>query len=295
VPSARLAAGKSSCRKEIHSPESTRMKFDNASGLKQSYLELVKKALTCSLYQGMDGAHWKPKGFRKAILDLALPSNARVQRVAELSEREEGTDWPSMAHTMIGFKRLNNLQYCVETALRDGVPGDFIETGVWRGGSCIFMRAILKANDIADRSVWVADSFEGLPKPDAAKYPADSGDVHYKFSNLAVSLEEVQQNFRAYDLLDDQVKFLKGWFKDTLPTAPIKTLAVARLDGDMYESTIDALTSLYPKLSKGGFLIVDDYGAVPACKKAVHDFRDANGIKEEIIPIDQIGVYWRRA
>ena len=195
---------------------------------------------------------------------------------------------------MVGPKRLENIRFCIEDVLQQGVPGDFIETGVWRGGSVIFMRAMLKAHAVTDRIVWVADSFEGLPKPDAAKYPADSGDRHFLIPELAISLEQVQANFRAFGLLDSQVRFLKGWFKDTLPTAPIEKLAVARLDGDLYESTIDALTNIYPKLSVGGYLIVDDYGAVPACKKAVHDYRDARGIKDPIKNIDDIGHFWHK-
>lgn len=74
---------------------------------------------------------------------------------------------------MVGLKRLDNLQYCVETVLRDGVEGDLIETGVRRGGSCIFMRGILAAYGDTTRKVYVADSFEGLPAPDPGKYPAD--------------------------------------------------------------------------------------------------------------------------
>jgi hypothetical protein len=89
------------------------------------------------------------------------------------------------------------------------------------------------------------------------------------------------------------VRFLKGWFKDTLPTAPIQKLAVVRLDGDLYESTLDALKYLYPKLSIGGYLIVDDY-AVTMCKKAVHDFRTACNITEEIRDIDGLGAFWQR-
>jgi hypothetical protein len=208
--------------------------------------------------------------------------------------RFEGKDWPSAAHTMIGLKRLDNLQFCVEDALTQGVPGDLIETGVWRGGATIFMRAILKAFNVTDRCVWVADSFEGLPLPNADKYPQDAGDAHHKFKELAISLEQVQSNFERYGLLDNQVRFLKGWFRDTLPNLPAQPLAVVRLDGDMYESTMDALVSLYPKLSKGGYLIVDDYGAVPGCRQAVHDYRQRNKITEEILPIDWTGVYWRR-
>lgn len=207
----------------------------------------------------------------------------------------EDSIWPSTAHTMIGFDSLDRLQSCIEDVLANDVPGDFIETGVWRGGTCIFMRAMLKSHGVTDRSVWVADSFEGLPPPNAEKYPHDAGDISHTAEELAIPLEEVKSNFERYGLLDDQVHFLKGFFSDTLPDAPIEKLAVARLDGDMYESTMDALTSLYPKLSVGGYLIVDDYGAVPACRQAVHDYREANGIEEEIHSIDWTGVYWRRA
>ena len=80
---------------------------------------------------------------------------------------------------MIGLRRLENLQFCVEDAIAAGVPGDLIETGVWRGGATIFMRAILQAHQITDRNVWVADSFQGLPVPDAEKYPADKDDQHH--------------------------------------------------------------------------------------------------------------------
>ncbi len=214
--------------------------------------------------------------------------------MASEEERATGRWWPASALSMIGEKRMNNIQFCVEQAIRDGVPGDLIETGVWRGGAVIFMRAILKANSVTDRTVWVADSFEGLPRPDGEKYPADAGDRHYLVSDLAISLEQVQENFRNYGLLDDQVKFLKGWFKNTLPCASISKIAVARLDGDLYESTMDALTSLYPRVSVGGYVIIDDYHVVPACKKAVHDFIAKEKIEARIQEIDNMGIFWQR-
>ncbi len=105
----------------------------------------------------------------------------------------------------------------------------------------------------------------------------------------------MQDNFRRYGLLDDQVRFLKGWFRDTLPDAPIERLAVLRLDGDLYESTIQALECLYDRLSAGGYVIVDDYGNVAGCRQAVHDFRAQRGINDPIRPIDWAGVYWRRS
>lgn len=266
--------------------------------LPRQYLDLLKKALTMSLWEARDGSQpfRRRRGLRAKVTRF-LRGNAGRARDAGPdveAQRMEGRDWPKLAHSMVGMKRLDNLQMCVESVLRDGVPGDLIETGVWRGGASILMRGILQAYGVRDRRVWVADSFEGLPPPDAAKYPADADDVHHENRLLAVSLEEVQANFRKYGLLDDQVRFLEGWFKDTLPGAPIERLAVARLDGDMYESTIDALRSLYPKLSAGGYLIVDDYGAIPACRRAVTDFRGEHGIAEPVQTIDWTGVWWRR-
>jgi O-methyltransferase len=132
-----------------------------------------------------------------------------------------------------------------------------------------------------------------LPPPYTEKYPADADDTLHRATFLRVSLEEVKANFERYDLLDGQVRFLEGWFRDTLPRAPIERLAVMRLDGDMYESTMDALVALYPKLSADGYVIIDDY-ILEGCRHAVRDFRAARGITDEIKDIDGTGVYWRR-
>jgi O-methyltransferase len=262
---------------------------------RELYIELVKKSLTCSLYEETDGTVYKPLGdWGHALLRSILPSDVRLIRRLPNDQRAEGKDWPSLALTMVGAKRLDNLHHCVVAVLKDGVPGDFIETGIWRGGAVILMRAILKAYGVTDRTVFAADSFEGLPKPDEGSYPADKGDRHWTINELAVSLEQVRANVDRYGLLDDQVQFLKGWFKDTLPEAPIERLAIARLDGDMYESTMTAIEALYPKLEPGGFLIVDDYGTVPACKRAIHDYRARVGIGEPIETIDWGGAYWRK-
>jgi O-methyltransferase len=143
-----------------------------------------------------------------------------------------------------------------------------------------------------DRLVWVADSFAGLPDIDANAYPLDREFVGHQ--KLDVGIEDVRSQFERYGLLDDGVRFLHGWFKDTLPTLADREFAVVRLDGDMYGSTIEALTELYPRLSPGGFLIVDDYGAYHACRQAVADYRDAHGVIEPIQQIDWTGVYWRK-
>jgi len=210
-------------------------------------------------------------------------------------QRAEGRDWPAEAFTMIGLTRLRQLRSCVERALNDGVRGDLIETGVWRGGASIMMRAVLKAYGVTNRRVWAADSFRGLPAPNPEQYPLDAG-LHFEsYTALAVPLDVVKENFRRFGLLDEHVRFVEGWFADTLAHVEADEFAVVRLDGDLYESTTDALTALYPKLATGGFLIVDDYGALGACRAAVHDYRIRHGVRDEIHEIDWTGAYWRKA
>jgi O-methyltransferase len=264
--------------------------------LTRPYLDVCKRCLTRGSYRRPT----PPTGsLRRAVYQGAAPLIRRLGFELVLpvdpAARDEGRDFVTDADTMIGIPRLENLQACVVEVLRDRVPGDLIETGVWRGGASIFMRAVLRAYGITDRTVWVADSFQGLPKPDAARYPADAGDELWRVEALAVSLDQVKANFAGYGLLDDQVRFLPGWFRDTLPAAPIEQLAVLRLDGDLYESTMDALTALYPRLSVGGYVIVDDYGALEACRTAVGDFRAERGITDDMVRIDWTGVFWRRS
>lgn len=245
------------------------------------YIDLLKKVLTNTLFQE------EP--------DLEQDEHRFVAEFVKHYIK-------SPAITMLPMGRLDNIQYCVTQAIEDRIPGDLIETGVWRGGATILMRALLQVLGETDRTVWVADSFEGLPEPSAEKFPLEARAYHGPvisrvYDRFASSLDTVQRNFQAFSLLDEQVRFLKGWFKDTLPTAPIAQLAVMRLDGDYYESTMDALTALYDKLSVGGFAIIDDYGedAWTYCRKAVDEFRASRGITDEMIPVDLRCWYWRRS
>lgn len=243
---------------------------------RELYLDLMIRCLTNMIYE-----------------DPAIDPWANGRFI--IKNRLDGTDWPSVAHTMIGVHRLITLKELCETVIKENVPGDFIETGVWRGGATIFMRAILKAHNVIDRTVWVADSFEGLPKPNSTLYPNDINDQHHTFEQLKVSLDQVKENFHKYNLLDNQVRFLKGWFKDTLPGAPIEKLSILRLDGDMYESTTDTLNALYAKLSPGGFVIFDDANSIEACANAILDFRKQHNITAKVYRgQDNQAVWWRK-
>jgi hypothetical protein len=188
---------------------------------------------------------------------------------------------------------MRNVRVLAESVFEDRIEGDLLEAGVWRGGACIYMRGILAAHDMTDRKVLVADSFAGLPPPDPERYPADTGDKHHTVAELVVSLDEVKANFARYGLLDDQVIFLPGWFKDTLPAAPTKKLALLRLDGDMYGSTMETLEATYYKLAPGGYIIIDDY-ILAGARRAVDDFRKRYSIIEPMREIDGAAVFWRK-
>jgi O-methyltransferase len=243
--------------------------------LRERYLTLIESTLAGTIYE-----------------DEPLRASGAEKYDPHL--REYGWDWPSKGFTMIGLKRLRNLRAVIESVIGTNVPGDIMETGVWRGGAGIMARAVLAAYSVGDRRVILADSFAGLPPPTPETYPADAGSVYHEYAELAVPLDEVKRNFAKFGLLDEQVVFLPGWFKDTLPTAPVERLAVLRLDGDMYESTFQALEALYDKVSINGWIVIDDYELVPACRAAVHDYLTARDIRPEIYPIDGVGVFFRK-
>jgi O-methyltransferase len=280
--------------------------LSNDTDVRHLYLDLLKQSLTGALDQDNDTilGGVRTQGMRDWKKKLAnqlgkvagrFDFEVAYKKPYDPQLRAAGRDWPSRAVSMVGLKRMQNIEDCITAIMEDEVPGDLIETGVWRGGSCIFMRGNLKAWGDTTRKVWVADSFEGLPAPNEKDFPADAGQVFHEQKGLSVGEAVVRHNFERYGLLDDQVKFLKGWFKDTLPTAPIEQLALIRLDGDLYESTIQALEALYPKLSPGGFCIVDDWMLVDQAQQACHDYREAHGITEEVVDIDGTGAYWRKS
>jgi O-methyltransferase len=211
----------------------------------------------------------------------------------ELRLRVMGSDWPFSGLTMVGLERLDDLQACIESVVADGVEGDVIEAGAWRGGASIFARAALDSLGGDDRTVWVADSFRGLPAPDSGTFPEDRHlDLSY-VDFLTVPVEEVRGHFARFGL-DHGVEYVEGFFAETLPSLRDHRWSVVRLDGDTYEATWVGLESLYPGLSKGGYLIVDDYGLIKECQAAVDDYRREHGITAPIEKADWNGIRWRR-
>lgn len=237
-----------------------------------------------------------------ATRDLYLRLIKRVIKATLANEQAADYDRsnsPSIlreyAYAHVSGEAINTLRHLMEDVERNNIVGDFIETGVWRGGVTLYMKAFLHAYGNKTRKVWVADSFEGWP-------PATDDPDSWECNNqnlpwIVVPIETVQNNFRRHGLLDDRVVFLKGWFQDTLPIAPIETIAILRLDGDLYESTKVALEALYPKLSIGGYVIVDDYYHFPGCDRAVNEYRQKHGIEDPLIRQGPTcsGAYWKKS
>lgn len=256
--------------------------------MRRAYLDLLKLCL-CDL-----------AGARTLSVSRTGDTRKRDSQVKSLELQEEelalrvrGADWPFSGLTMVGLKRLDDLQACVESVVADGVDGDVIEAGAWRGGASIIARATLDSLGADDRLVWVADSFQGLPAPDPGGFPEDDYLDLSQVEFLSVPAEEVRRHFARFGC-EDGVELVEGFFDQTLPTLRGHRWSVVRLDGDTYEATWVGLESLYPGLSAGGYLIIDDYVLIPECRRAVNDFRHEHGITEPLEEIDWNGVRWRR-
>jgi O-methyltransferase len=268
---------------------------------RERYINLLKAALRNSLYERPN----MPTKFdlaRMWVLKQQLMFRFRSARSLDLMKLSpsdlywvvQGNLQPG--HTLGSQANVNQTQFCVESVLRDGVPGDLLEAGVFRGGQSILMKGILDAYGVTDRKVFVADSFEGLPQPDPNTCVEDAiaHEVLKEVDLFAVSVDTVRDTFDRYGVLDDNVVFVKGFFEDSLPTAPVDKLAILRLDADYYQSTMDALENLYPKLSVGGWVILDDYGHPIGCRQAVTEFREKYGIDDPIEMADPLCGYWQR-
>lgn len=286
------------------------MEVDSAAGagdarrLEELYLDLLKRGLINTLYLEDEERIFYLRRclIGEARFDYQTLHNVRLaypdlheeflrsRRAGQFPYRDIHNS--GFSHSMIGKVRMDHLHRCMDIIRRENIPGDLMECGVWRGGACIFMQGYLRAHGMTDRRVFVADSFEGMPRPK----DNDGLDLSKeKYPELAVSREDVERHFELYDLLGENVVFLAGWFKDTLLTAPVEQLALLRLDGDLYDSTMDSLVHQYDNVASGGIVIVDDFNNLSECRAAVRDFFSARG---ETLPeyeeVDWTAVSWRK-
>jgi hypothetical protein len=259
----------------------------DAAALRTSYLDLLKLCLCDLAGAATQTISWT--GDRRVF-------SRELTGKDQLAWRAAGRDWPLNALTMVGLRRLDDLQACVESVVVDGVDGDLIEAGAWRGGASILMRATLDTLGAVDRAVWVADSFQGFPAPEADGDEDDralESEMNSAYDYLAASLESVRGYFARFGY-EGGVRFVPGFFEETMHGLRGRRWSVVRLDGDTYKATWLTLEALYPGLAPGGYLVLDDYCFLPACRRAVDDFRREHGITEPIEGIDWNGARWRR-
>lgn len=198
-------------------------------------------------------------------------------------------------YTMVTTDLLAELALQVQALLDYGVRGDLVECGVWRGGSSFLMAEVLRQVDVSDRTVWLFDSFEGLPPPAdvdgaAALEYASQVQSGEHFDNCRVALEEVERTAAELGLAR-HTRFVKGWFEDTLPAnrARVGCIALLRIDADWYSSVKCCLDNMYDQVVDGGLIVVDDYYVFDGCAKAVHDFLAERESIDRIGSIGDVG------
>mmetsp|Transcript_23599 Transcript_23599/g.33700 ORF Transcript_23599/g.33700 Transcript_23599/m.33700 type:complete len:396 (-) Transcript_23599:692-1879(-) len=258
--------------------------------------DLTSKDHAAIMYIEMIKSFVSGRAFRQAELSVGPRLRKHPLDAGPFNEgkRDGGNDWTFAGDTMTGSKRLDNVHTLLKDVIENNIPGDYIETGVWRGGSSVLAKAVLEVLDPnSNRNSYVCDSFMGLPPGDKKLAAKDAGWDNTPY--LEVASEIVANNFIKYGLLDSNVIFAKGFFNETMPplAEKITTLSIMRLDGDMYESTVDVLYHLYDKLSIGGYVIMDDWFGFPS-KLACEDFFAVHGFQPDIIPIDGLSAYWRK-
>jgi len=187
--------------------------------------------------------------------------------------------------TMCSNARLRGLYRGVRRVVESGIPGDLVECGCALGGSAALMALTLRQLG-ASRDLWLFDTFEGLPAPTA-------GDPDFEIANLHAgsclgTIDEVGHLFAELQI-DDGVRFVKGLFQETLPTAPVSTIALLHIDGDWYESVKACLDNLYDKVVPGGIIQFDDYGFWKGARRAVDEFLDSRQIRTPLVKLDYAG------
>lgn len=290
------------------------------------YLDLVKDSIT-------------------GVIDTSIPLDKQFSL-----KMDKKLFWRIMTNgtirTMLNNSKLNNIRYCIQSAIQDGIQGDFLEAGCWRGGAIIFMKACLSVYENIyhkneQRKIIGACRFPEFPPlsnisfftrlliivvsklhflmPLTLKqyvanqilesFPNEelSEDTINKVIQLGKNIsllkgislprtdkKDLIESLKRFGLYDDKILLNEGWFKDTFPKLRTKKLAILRIDCDFYDSTLYTLDTFYKRLSVGGYCIIDDYNGFIECKKAVDEFRIKNNILDEIVEIDNIGVYWRK-
>lgn len=231
-------------------------------------------------------AYWRLANLRRRIIPFDAdmePAFRDVYRVCR-------------PYTMTRVERMYALWSAVRYVIAAGVPGDFVECGVWRGGSMMLIALTLEQLGVRDRRLHLLDTFEGMPEPAAVDRPLAArldtvrawtrGRRRSHNEWLYAPLDEVRRNMARTGFPDDQVEYVKGMVEETLPAAAPTSIALLRLDTDFYSSTLHELETLYPRLVSGGVLVIDDYGYWRGSREATDQYLASANLKLLLLKVD---------
>lgn len=256
--------------------------------------DALRHWITGAAYQYADGEVW-PEWRHHSLMMWVWRLALLLRICSRINCRIRGHVWPRLAVTMIGEARAVNIIDVVKMLNREHVPGALVDCGVWRGGSTILMTqahfdSCLDHSIAAriERHIYCCDTFDGFPETQALIEDVACPDA------LRIPVGEVMANFDKFGVSRDCVRFVQGDVCETLHNIN-EPIALLRIDVDMHKPTLACLEILYPKLSKGCVVIIDDYGSTAFdCKRAVDEFRNKHGVTAPMVQIDSDGVYWVR-
>ena len=198
-------------------------------------------------------------------------------------------------YTMTGIESAYSCYRAAEYVVRHRIPGDVVECGVWRGGSSmVFALGLMRWRDTS-RRMYLYDTYEGLPEPGARDVDPSNRPAKEKWSRRRrgagstwcfASIEEVQRNVLGTGYPREKIFFVKGKVEDTIPRVAPKKISILRLDTDWFKSTYHELVHLFPRLSSGGVIIIDDYGHWKGAREAVDRYLGGNRIRLFLHRID---------
>lgn len=246
------------------------MTVSTKQNIRDTYIDLVKRSVTNYLYLGGSSAF----------------DQFRCVEHYDLERSDWKIDRASCPTTLLRKGQLDLIEQAAVALEKDKIPGDYIEAGIWRGGAVLLMRALLDAYEISGRKVFAADSFARIPK----NVRAVNDPVDQWRDRWVASIDEVRQNIARFGMLDDRIVFVEGFFAESLARLSDERFALVRLDSDSYDSVETSLDYLYPLVSQGGIVIIDDWH-LPGCRMAVEDYRARYGIRDEVREYDA-NAYW---
>jgi hypothetical protein len=254
-----------------------------------------------------------PSDYIDLLMRVLVGGPETANGAYDATRRKYGNDWPTHGFTMVGTVRLENFRATILEVYRNGIPGSIFELGVWRGGAMILAAAVVKHSEvkhnhekqpvgeilmhpakvqvgdvpsvIGNRDLYVVDAFESITSYGEAS------------TFLANSMDAVKGNFEFFGLLDPNVHFVKGLFKDSLPSLSKShkgPIAVLRVEGNFYDSHQDAMYYLYPKVLVGGIVIFDDVMSHGAVMEFWKNFKNDYRMPEELNRIDTHSAWFRK-